>query len=239
MKKPLSRSLRAFFGVGNFGYQFLVNIETAFFAIFLTDTVQFPIYMVGIIMMTASIADFIIAPFSGALISGTKPMKWGRIRSWMLVSPPLVVVFYLLQFSNFGNGYFSAALIIFGYIVSHALWNIAFTADIAIIAEIAPNKEDRLLLGSRRMMFNNLGRMFSSYFTPAILVFLTLKLGNENTAYSVLIIFACVVLCLSFWTDFKMTKGYEGQSIQASARKADFKDKLSLREIVDSFVKNP
>lgn len=237
MKKPLSKSLRTFFGMGNFGYQILANIETAFFAIFLTDTVQFPIYLVGIILMATSISDFIIAPLSGAIINGSKAMKWGRIRSWLLVAPPFVIIFYLLQFSNFGNGVTQAVIVILGYILSHAIWNMAFTADIAIIAEIAPNNQDRLLLNSRRMLYNNLGRMFSSYFTPLILVYFTAKFGSENNAYVGLIICASVVMCLSFWADFKTTKGYENKDAQA----ADCKDRnqLSAKEIVNALIKNP
>ncbi len=238
MKKTLSNSLKHFFGLGNFGFQVMMNIEAAFFPIFLTDTVRFPIYTVGIIMIVTSIVDFILAPLSGFLISATKPMRWGRIRSWLLISPPLIIIFYLMQFSNLGIGAFSVIIITTGYIFSHALWNTAFTADVAIIAEIAPSHEERLLLGSRRMMFSNLGRMLSSFFTPLFLIFFTDRFGNENTAYLMLILCATIIMCFCFWSDFKITERYEERP-PIPYQKADMIKRLSIKEIISSLHKNP
>jgi GPH family glycoside/pentoside/hexuronide:cation symporter len=71
MKKPLSKAIKTFFGLGNLGYMVMVNIETAFFSIFLTDTVRFPIQIGGAVMMAASIIDYIISPLSQSPIAKT------------------------------------------------------------------------------------------------------------------------------------------------------------------------
>lgn len=238
MKKPLSKAIKIFFGLGNLGYMVMVNIETAFFSIFLTDTVRFPIHMAGTIMMVASIIDYIMSPLSGAIINGTQPMKWGRVRSWLLVAPPLVIPFYLLQFSNFGNGIISAIIIFLGYIISHALWNIAFTADVALIAEIAPSREERLRLGSNRMLWNNLGRMFSNYLTPMILVALTAFFASETIGYSALVFISTVVMCLCFLSDFLITKGYENQASEEDKAGRAKQDRVSFKNQIAVFKRN-
>jgi GPH family glycoside/pentoside/hexuronide:cation symporter len=194
--------------------------------------------MAGTVMMTASIIDYIVSPLSGAVISGTRPMKWGRIRSWLLVAPPLIIPFYLLQFSNLGNGAVAAIIISLGYVISHTMWNIAFTADVALIAEIAPSREERLKLGSNRMLYNNLGRMFSNYLTPTILVALTALFASEAMGYSALVFCSTIIMFLCFLSDFLITKGYERQTPEDAKADKPKQDRVKFRELIAVFKKN-
>jgi GPH family glycoside/pentoside/hexuronide:cation symporter len=165
-------------------------------------------------------------------------MKWGRIRSWLLVAPPLVIPFFLLQFSNFGNGIISAVIIFLGYVVSHALWNTAFTAGIALIPKMSTSGEERLKLSSNRMIWSNLGRLFSNYLTPIILLSLTAFFASEAAGYSVLALGVTVIMCLCFLTDFSITKGYENQAPEESKVRESKQDRVKFKDQIAVFKQN-
>ena len=88
-----------FWGIGNIGEGFVSMVTSTYFIIFLTDTAMLPLGLVSVITLIGSILDFVLVPVSGALLVSTKPMRWGRYRSWLLVCPPLVVLFYILCFT--------------------------------------------------------------------------------------------------------------------------------------------
>lgn len=123
-KKPLSKALRTFYGVGDMGFSLMASVETFFFVFFLTNVAKFPLVTVALIGTVTSIVDAVLSPFYGAIIEGTKPMKWGKYRSWMLICPPLVVILYMFQYTKI-NGEGTAAIIVtLGFILSHIVWNI-------------------------------------------------------------------------------------------------------------------
>ena len=93
MKKPLSPALKTFYGFGDMGFSLMASVETFFFVYFLTNVAKFSLPMVAIIGTITSVADAALSPFYGGIIDGTKPMKWGRVRSWILICPPIVVPF--------------------------------------------------------------------------------------------------------------------------------------------------
>jgi glycoside/pentoside/hexuronide:cation symporter, GPH family len=109
-KKPLSKALKTFYGVGDMGFSLMTSVEIFLFIFFLTTVAQFSLPMVAIIGSITSIVDALLSPFYGAIISGTKPLKWGRNRSWLLIAPPLVVVlFHVPVYQNwFFRIYFSS-----------------------------------------------------------------------------------------------------------------------------------
>lgn len=92
MKKPLSKAIKTFYGLGDFGFSLMTQVELYFFVFFLTNVAKLSLPVVALIGSVTSIVDALLSPFYGAVISGTKAMRWGRNRSWMLIAPPLVIV---------------------------------------------------------------------------------------------------------------------------------------------------
>src|SRR5690606_14668474 len=93
-----------------------------------------------------SVVDAVTSPFYGAIISGTKPMRWGRNRSWILLLPPLVVPTYMLMYTKIGSDLVAAIIICAGFIVSHILWNIPWVANLSLIPVLATNPDEAALL---------------------------------------------------------------------------------------------
>lgn len=87
MKKPLSKAIKRLYGLGDFGFGLMTQVETNLFVFFLTNVAKLSLPVVAIVGSVTSIVDAVLSPFYGAIISGTKPMKWGRNRSWMLIAP--------------------------------------------------------------------------------------------------------------------------------------------------------
>ena len=90
-KKPLSKAIKTLYGIGDFGFGLMASVELYFFVFFLTNVAKLSLPTVALISSITSIVDAVSSPFYGAIISGTKPLKWGRNRSWILIMPPLVV----------------------------------------------------------------------------------------------------------------------------------------------------
>ncbi|MCR3922355.1 MAG: MFS transporter, partial [Firmicutes bacterium] len=116
-KKPISKALKTFYGIGDMGFSLMTSVELFFFVFFLTNVAQFSLAMVAVIGSVTSIVDAILSPFYGAIISGTKPLRWGRNRSWLLIAPPLVVVLFMFQFTRIGpTELISAVIVSLGFI---------------------------------------------------------------------------------------------------------------------------
>ena len=118
MRKAVTPNVRRYWGIGNLFFAVMTGIETAYFAPFLTDAVQFPLVLSNVVLLSTSIIDFAISPFAGVIISATKAMKWGRIRSWVKLCPPLIVLFYTLEFAGLNQASSGAVFTIAAFTLS-------------------------------------------------------------------------------------------------------------------------
>lgn len=240
MKKALSKSLKRFYGVGDFGFALMTNVETYFFSIFLTDIALFPIVLAGTIMTVTSVVDSVLSPIYGGIINATKPMKWGRYRSWLLICPPIVFLLYMFQYSKIGSDISAAVIICGGFILSHIIWNLAWVANVSLIPILSNTPDDRVLLSSHRGVYSNLARVVFSYVgAPLALIFAAMT-GNTILGYTILAGLAAAVMWTGYWAHFKMTDGYENTEPQSAAKdKKDKAEKASLKELLSNLFKNP
>ncbi|HHY41732.1 MAG TPA: hypothetical protein GX514_02605 [Thermoanaerobacterales bacterium] len=241
MKKPLSSAIKRFYGLGDFGFALMTQVELTFFVFFLTDIAKFSLPMVALIGAVTSIADAISSPFYGAIISGTKPMKWGRNRSWMLIAPPIVVLLYIFQFTRIGPESVAAFIVCAGFILSHIAWNIPWVANVSLIPVLATNPEERAFLSARRATYTALGTVAFSYTGPPLANFLGQVTNNPILGYSLLAGIMAFVMMICYWTVFKITEGYEETSqVQKTAAKgASAQGVASIKGMFNSLVQNP
>jgi len=240
VKKPLSPAIKRFYGIGDFGFALMTQVELTFFVFFLTDIAKFSLPMVALIGAVTSIADAISSPFYGAIISGTKPMKWGRNRSWMLIAPPIVVLLYIFQFTKIGPESVAAFIVCAGFILSHIAWNIPWVANVALIPVLATNPEERAYLSARRATYTALGTVAFSYTGPPLANFLGQVTNNPILGYSLLAGIMAFIMMVCYWTVFKITEGYEetGQA-QNAAKSASAQGVASIKGMLNSLVQNP
>ncbi|MPW27165.1 MFS transporter [Alkalibaculum sp. M08DMB] len=242
-KKPLSKGIKTFYGFGDMWFGAMTMVELFFFVFFLTNVAKFSLPMVAIIGSVTSIVDAVLSPFYGAVISGTKPMKWGRNRSWMLVAPPFVVILFMLQFTKIGpSEAISAVIVSLGFILSHIIWNIAWVGNVSLIPVMANNPEERGFLSGRRMTWTALAGVFFSYVGQPLAMYIGRVSGNEILGYTLLAGIMAFLMMLGYWLVFKLSEGYEPTAAE-EAELASTSEKpvtrVSVGDMVKTVTKNP
>ena len=233
-KKPTPKSALHFWGVSQIGYQLMQNMDTTFFSYFLTDVALFSVTLSGTVLTATSVVDLIYSIIVGAVVGMLPPMKWGRLRSYQLVLPPICIIFFTFQFTAFGYGIGSAILIILAYVITHMCMQTAYTADFAMIQELAATPEDRVKLNSNRMVGSNLGRLICSYAVPTFVAAVQ-SIISENYAYMLLAFVWAVVLTIGYWIHFRIGRGYENQ---ASGGQVVKDENLKLKDVIIAVTTN-
>ncbi|QSX08528.1 MFS transporter [Alkalibacter rhizosphaerae] len=236
-KKPISKALRTFFGVGDMGFSLMASVEMYFFVFFMTNVAKFPLATVALIGSVTSIGDALLSPFYGAIIDGTKPMKWGKYRSWMLICPPIVVILYMFQFTKIGGDGLGAIIVTLGFILSHIAWNIPWVANIALIPMLSSTPADRGLLSSRRATWSAMAGIIFSYTGANLAALYGRVTGNEVLGYTLLAGTFAFVMMIGYWAHFKMTDGYEETGAQAAASQQN-KPRLGLIQMLKMAATN-
>lgn len=218
-KKPISKSLKTFFGIGDLGFNWMTNIETYYFAYFLTDIAKFPIALVTMIQTVSSIVDAALSWVYGIMLNKMKPLKWGRYRSWLIVIPWVVPFLYLFQYKALGTGVGAALIVILGCVTSHICWNIPYVANTAMINIAATTADDRNALSSIRTLWTYVARMSYSYVGPGLVAIFTKMLGEHN-AYAATAFATAAMMAALYFAHFVMFTGYEESPEEEMARVA-------------------
>jgi len=244
MSKPLSKSLKRFYGIGDLGFGLMTNVGMFFQAYFLTDIAKFDLALAATIITIPNVFDAIFSGVYGAIIDSIRPMRWGKYRSWLLVTPPFVVLFMTLQYTKIGPELVAAAIIIASAIISKPLLNIPWVANLALINVLSSNQQEKVLLSSRRGFWSSLSRLFFSYIATPIAIFFGGLAGSQIFGYTMLQFLMAVCMMLGFLIIFRMTEGYEelpDRNADVHRRKAGSKkkEKSSFCQILKNLFQNP
>jgi len=243
-RKELSPALKVFYGVGDFGFTFMTNIESYYFNFFLTNLAKFPLGLVTMITTIASTVDALLSWIYGAILNSIKPMKWGRYRSWLICIPWLVPFLYAFQFFKINNGFSGAVVIIIAAIASHVAWNFAYVANVSMISVAGKTPEDRSQLASTRAAWANASKIAFSYIGPGVAAIIAGIIGEVNMYAGTAFCFG-VIMAVLYYCHFKMFDGYEEVSTAdiAAAKNAQkaaaAKDRTSGMDLVRAVLQNP
>lgn len=240
-KKELSGALKKFYGVGDFGFTFMTNIESYYFNFFLTNLAKFPLGIVTMITTIASTVDAVLSWMYGAILNSIKPMKWGRYRSWLIAIPWLVPFLYAFQFIKVGDGAISWIIIVVAAIASHVAWNFAYVANVSMISVAGKTPEDRSQLAATRAAWANASKVVFSYVGPGLAAVMAGVIGEVNQ-YGAAAFVLGVLMAVLYYAHFKMFDGYEeveAHEVVAAKKAAQAKDKTSPLDLVRALVQNP
>lgn len=237
-RNGLSSALKTFYGVGDFGFTLNSNIESYFWTAFLTNLAGFSLPVVAFITTTASTIDACLSWMYGAIINSTKPMKWGRYRSWLVAAPWLIPFLYTFQFLKIGDGgTLSVAVIILGAVLSHIVWNFAYVGNVSMIAVAGKTPEDRSQLAATRAAWANFSKVAFSYVGPVVASVCAGFLGEVNQ-YAGAAFCLSVVLAVLYYAHFVMFDGYEEVAADTSTKKAAA-DKTGGMDLIRALLQNP
>lgn len=233
----LSRALKIFYGVGDFGFTAMTNVESYYFNYFLTDLAQFSLPVVSAITTITSLVDALLAWIYGAIMNSTKPGKYGRYRTWLIRTTWAVPLLFALQFVKIGDGILPVIIIVVATIANHILYNFPFIASISLMTVATNSPEERAQLASTRTIWNNASKVFFSLVSVPLASFFAGVIGEQNQYAGVAFCLA-VVLVLGFFAHFKMFDGYEKIETESDVKK-DVSAKMSAGDLLKSLVENP
>ncbi len=237
-RNGLSRALRIFYGVGDCGYTLTTNVESYFFSFFLTNMAQYSMATISVITTVTSVVCAILVGVAGGIINSSKPMRWGRYRSWLVVIPWLIPLIYPFQFVKIGDGVVSGLIIMAAAIISHTLWQFPYVASISMISVAGKTQEERAQLSSTRAMWNSFSKViFSLVGVPLAGVFASI-LGTKNQ-YAGVAFCLGLAMVIGYYIHFRMFEGYEEKEDTLQNQKAPANEKTSLKDLAVSLIQNP
>lgn len=241
--KPLSKSLKIFYGVGDFGFNLMSSVETYYFVFFLTNFAMFDPATAALISGIGSTVDAILGWMYGGFINSLKPMRWGRYRSWLLVLPWLVPILFCLEFTRFvENTALAAALIVFFNVTSHMAWDFPYVSNVSLIAIAGSNAQDRAHLASTRGMWSNASKIVFAYLIPPIASVGAMWFGKTNQ-YAFCAFVMGVIMAVLYYVHFRMFKGYEKEYTKEELAnyKRDKNDagRTTFKDLGRALVSNP
>ncbi len=238
MAEKLKKSLLYTYGIGDLCFTLLVCMEVYYFTRFLTDYAQFSMFTSNIIVYATSAGDILCALLAGVVIQRVSLKFGGPYRSWLLITPPLVVILFLFQFSKIGSEYIAAAIIIFGFLSSHLFWNVGYAAVGGLMGSITQDSGERTILSSSRAQGQSAGNLVYSFTGPVMVTAFTASLGLVY-GFSVTILIFGVLMMAGYFYLYKMSAARKTIQDEAAPVETAATEKQSVWEIVKLVFKNP
>jgi len=208
--KPLSSALKFWYGIGDFGFTLMTNVETFYFNAFLTNVAGFTTAMAGTIASITSIVDAALSWIYGGIINAVKPGKFGRYRTWLILLTWLVPFIFAFQFIRVSdNDAVSAIVICAAFIISHICWNLPYCANAAMVSIAGGTPQGRAQLASNRATWNNLSGVLFSYFFTGVTAVLAMVMPESKLTYAICAFLFGVIMVIGYFVHFKITDGYE------------------------------
>ena len=237
MAKGINGKIKTLWGTSEIGFSFMSAMETSFFIVFLTDAAQLPLPLIAAITGFVGIADAISAVLAGAVIDKVH-LKGGKYRPWLIICPPLVMIFFILMFTNIGSDVVAALICGVGYVLSHFIWNIAWTANRALVGILSDDPKERGFLSGRLGAGSALGKIIASYGVPALTTAIIAAMAALGPVFGYTITAAVASGCflLAYLVHYLITKGYD---IPEETPAGEAKKSASFIDIVKTIFTNP
>lgn len=239
-KKPLSKALKNFYGVGDFFYDIQASYKTYYWNIFLTSIACLPLPLIAILNTIVSTCEIFMSPFYGAVMDGMKPMKWGRYRSIILFFTPIMAILFVAQW--FVSGFVDPKVALVPLVILALLYAVFFnmsnTANMTLISIVSDTEADRSRLSSRRWAWINFDKVVLGTAVTALLALFAPMFGEGSvTSYSLVGAVFGITAIGGMAFHFKLTKGYEEEN--ATVQKGTKKQANTLGAMVKTIAKNP
>lgn len=220
--RRINSKIKTFWGISEVGFSFMATMETSFFVFFLTDVSQLPLGIIALITGSSALIDAISAVIAGIVIDKVN-LKAGKYRPWLLYCPPVVTVFFVLMFTKVGSDVTAGLMCGAGYVLSHFVWNISWTANRNLIPVLTDDTKEKAFLSSRIAMGATGGKLLASYAVPALSALLFGFMSGVS-AYTVIAVVVSVLFICTYFTHYFITAGYDTPEDNINSKAVTFKD---------------
>lgn len=244
MKKPLNRTIKTWFGVGDFLFDFHSSFKTYYWSIFLTSIAALPLATVTALNTIVSTCEIVMSFFYGVIMDKMKPMRWGRYRSIVLVLAPATAIVSVLTWLVAGTVSSPTVVLVVLVILSlvyAVFFNLQYAANTTMVAVCGATEADRSFLSSRRWAWINADKVVLS----AIATFLIARFSGifgDSVVYPYILVAAvfAALLLIGQYIIFKITDGYEATAADMSASPAAKKaERVTFKVMLDTVIHNP
>ena len=230
MKKPLSRTIKTFYGISDFGFSFMTGgMENTWLMFFMTNVAEFSLASISIATTIAAFVDAFMQPVYGGIITGTRAGRWGRNRTYLVFWPILVAVTFVTLFTNIGSKTTGVIIVAASLCLTNGFRSLPWIAHLNMITVLANDSDERARLASLRGTWSSVGGIVSSYVATPLIGFLGVYLGSVTLGYTVSAGVMGLIYIIPTWWTFAFTKGYEPtgeEVVQTAAAKVTVMDML-------------
>lgn len=237
MARRLGRLLLYTYGVPDLFFGLLIAMEVYFFPLFLTDYAKFSILVVSQILWVTGLLDIACTLGGGVLLQKTTLRFGGKYRSWFLLGPALAAPLFVLQFTKLGNDWFSATVIVVGFVASHLLFNVVYTAGGVMVGRITQlPSETTIMSASRAQGMAAAGMVFSA--TGLLMIKFFGRYTNDIVGHTLAVVVYAILMIAGYWYIYRMTSGMDPYDETASTAVTN-KPGYTVRETAALIFRNP
>ncbi len=236
----LTKTIRYFYGIGDFAFALMTNVSVYYSTYFLTDVAKVGLASATFITGVSALVDSFTAWIYGAIMNSVKPLKWGRYRSWLIIMAPIIPFLFFFQYVVVtGSPAFVTAYYFILMLMGRFSQNFGYVANVTMINIVAKTPDEKVVMASNRSTYNNASKFAWSYIGVPFLAFLTAKF-TPKYSYAIL---SCLLSCLmiiTYYGHFKMFEGYEDTGAEEMANQVKAKRaKTSPMDLVKGLILNP
>ena len=239
-KTGLSKSLRYFYGVGDMCFNLMSSVYSYYLVFYLNTVAKLSLPYITLLMAISSTFDSASSWIYGAVMNSTKPMKWGRYRSWLLATSWILPFTSFFMYFRIGKSD-STAFVFFliAQLCARIAQNFAYTANVSLISVVPKNADDRIAMSSSRATWNNAAKFAWSYLGVPFLAILANVVGEEYS-YATLAGILGITTFIGYFIHFRLTKGYEatGEEELANANIAK-RSRTGVVDLLKALFTNP
>jgi len=208
-KSGLSKTIRYLYGVGDMCFNLMSSVYTYYLVFYLNTVAKLSLPYITLLMAISSTFDSLSSWIYGAVMNSTKPMKWGRYRSWLIATAWILPFTSFFMYFRIGKSD-SVAFVFFliAQLAARIAQNFAYTANVSLISVVPRNADDRIAMSSSRATWNNAAKFAWSYLGVPFLAILANVVGEEYS-YATLAGILGITTFVGYFLHFKMTEGYE------------------------------
>ncbi|MBE6015622.1 MAG: MFS transporter [Lachnospiraceae bacterium] len=240
VRNGLTNTIRYFYGVGDMAFALMTSVGTYYSTYYFTNIAKLSLVNVALLTSTVALIDALTAWIYGAIINSTKPMKWGRYRSWLVAFTWIIPILYFFQYFKVSEAEPIATAFFFVFhLGSRFAHNFPYIANATMISVAAKTPDERATMASSRATWNNASKFAWSYLGVPFLAIL-IGLFGERLGYAVLSGLLALLMVITYWIHFKMFEGFEESSEAEKTNEAKAKRaRTGVKDLVKAIAQNP
>lgn len=239
-RSNLSKGICLFYGVGEMCYTLMTYVYSYYQLYFLTNVAMLSLAKASFIMSVCSTIDVATAMVAGGIINSTKPMRWGRYRSWLLaVSWAVPICYFFMFFRVSANDTVAIVCLMVAMILGRFLHDFPYCASASLISVVAKTPDDRITMASSRGTWNSAAKFAWSLVGAPLLAILTAAF-SEKYSYGLLAFILACSMVAGMLIHFIITRGYEESGAEERANITKTKrSKMGLLDLIKALFINP